>query len=74
MVEISKFDAMIQNDIDSLSMQELCDLLSKTTMELLDIIGQKGTHSSAIIRDKDLEVKSIQLAITQKKSREKHMA
>ena len=73
---------MIQNDINGLSTQELCDQLSKKTMELLNLIGKKGAHHTTIlrekeleaIREKELEVKLIQSAITQKKIGEKQTA
>ena len=74
MIQNIEFRVMIPEDINSLSTQELCDLLSKKTMDLLELIGQKGTHNYNIIHTKEFEVKLIQSAIKQKKSLEKNTA
>jgi hypothetical protein len=65
---------MLPSDINSLSIQDLCDLLSKKTMELLELTEQKGIHTISIIRSKEFEVKLIQSAITNKRSQDEYIA
>ena len=63
---------MFTENIDNLSLPELIDLLSKTTLELLNAM-QKGADE-IMIRDKRKDVLLIQSVISTKKSANNLMA
>jgi hypothetical protein len=58
---------MLQEDINSLPMSELMDLLVKDTLKLLEIMHQKNANG-IIIRDTRTELQLIQKTIENKKS------
>ena len=58
---------MLQEDINSLPLSELMDLLVKHTMKLLELMNQKDANNINL-RDVRIELQLIQKAIENKKS------
>ena len=58
---------MANDDLDSNSLPQLIDLLSTSTIELLELMNKKGVDGT-LIRDKRKEVQMLQEAIDKKKS------
>ena len=58
---------MLFQDINTLNVQQLCDLLVTSTGQLLDLLNHRGVHNQQELSEKKSEVEQIQKAIRARK-------